>query len=69
MMAVDITKLPESELLEDREASITDISICEIALIIGLTHIDESMTTQQRLDINKSVIEKIDAELNRRKTE
>lgn len=63
---LDIKKIPKNVLLVDRQASVSDIKICELALVHGVTHYSGGAVAG-RLEINKKIIEKIDAELERRR--
>ena len=65
-MAIDITKLSEEELSQDREASLDDIAICQMALAVGIYEYSGG-SVQQRLDVNRKIVQKIDTELERRK--
>lgn len=62
----DITTIPGDELLRDRQESERDIPICEDALSIGVTTHKDGSSVQERIDVNKRIIVKIDAELLRR---
>lgn len=61
-----ITKIPLNELINDRCASIMDAKLCQWAIVHGHTEYSDGKSTQRRLDINQDIIEKIDAELERR---
>ena len=63
---VDITKLPLQELLNDREASLADIQICERALALGIEAYGTGKSTEDRLIVNQGIVATIDAELQRR---
>jgi hypothetical protein len=69
-MISDITKIQLSELIEDREASVKDISECGLALRLGVTRYGgvnhDEKSVQDRIDGNIKIIEVIDAELKRR---
>ncbi len=66
---MDITKIPLSELINDRWASIMDVKLCKWAIVHGHTEYGNGKSMQRRLDINQNIIEKIDAELERRENE
>jgi hypothetical protein len=63
----EIAKIPYTELIRDRDESVADISVCETALSLGITTYGDGKSTQRRLEVNQGVVEKIDAELARRK--
>ena len=65
---MNIEKIPKQELLKDREESLADIEVCKKALLIGVTNYSGG-STQERLDINKQILEKIDVEILRRCSE
>lgn len=65
-MPEDITTLPISELLDDRQASLTDIKYCELALLHGVKTYGKDASVQHRLDVNRKVVKMIDDELTRR---
>jgi len=64
----DITTISMDELLKDKEESERDIPICETALAVGIATHKDGTSVQERIDVNKLIIIKIDAELNRRKS-
>ncbi len=66
---MDITKTPLNELINDRCASIMDVKLCECPIVHGHTEYGNEKSTQRRLDINQSIIKKIDVELEWRKME
>ena len=66
---MDITKIPIGELLEDRQACVRDIGVCEWALLVGVTEYSGTKSTKYRLENNKKIIDAIDTELSRRKVE
>ena len=67
---IDISTIMLSDLLEDRTASLEDIETCKYALERGVTryggqfHNDYSV--QDRMETNKAIVERIEAELKRR---
>ena len=65
----DITTIPYDELIKDRQESELDIPICEAALKIGVTTHKDGTSVQERIDVNKLIIVKIDLELERRRTQ
>lgn len=62
---MDITKISIEELNKDLAESRIDISVCENALSIGVTKYSAG-SVQERLDINKKIVAKIEVELKRR---
>jgi len=62
----DLSDIPTNELLADLAESIADIRICELALVQGVTHYSVDKSVNYRLKINKQIVTKIEAELNRR---
>ncbi len=66
---MDITKIPLNTLIADRYASIIDVKLCKWAIVHGHTEYGDGKSIQRRLDINQNIIEKIDAELERRENE
>lgn len=65
----DITKIPHTELMEDKHTSLADIDVCRAALGMGVTTYGNGKNTQRRLEVNQDIVKKIDAELARRKAE
>lgn len=63
---MDITQIPDDELKHDRAESVLDAKVCEIALIQGIETYSGGESVQHRLDVNRAIIKKIDAELARR---
>lgn len=61
----NITEIPQDELLKDLEETISDISTCEIALSLGVESYSGGKV-QERLEVNKRIKEKIEAEIKRR---
>lgn len=57
--------IPLVELLDDRRASTSDIRICQLALLYGVTQYSGG-AVEGRLKTNEKIIENIDAELGRR---
>ena len=62
---MDIKKIPIEELQKDRDESFADIKVCKLAIIIGVTTYSGGLV-EERLDINKKIVEKIDEELKTR---
>lgn len=62
---MEISKIPIQELLNDRLESINDIKVCELALLHGIEKCSGG-SVQERLDVNRQYIIKIDEELKRR---
>jgi len=56
------------ELIRDREESILDIRVCESAMKVGVYKYSGGWV-KDRLEVNRKIVEKIDAELKRRKAE
>jgi hypothetical protein len=63
MNMADITEIPLDELLADRDASVQDIRICNLALASGVTHHRDGFPVKERIDGNERIISKINAEL------
>lgn len=61
-----ISKIPTTELLDDRAVCGTDIRLCVIALRGGIEIYGDGDSVEERLEGNKTIIAKIDAELARR---
>lgn len=59
--------IPYDELIKDRQESELDIPICEAALEIGVKTHRDGTSVQERIDVNKLIIVKIDLELERRR--
>lgn len=57
---------PTAELVADREASLKDIRICQMALALGITTYGAGQRVQERLDANQRIVDAIEAELARR---
>lgn len=64
----EMAEIPIEELIKDREESLVDIQVCENALLVGI-HAYSGGSTRERLEVNKKIVAKIDAELERRKLE
>jgi hypothetical protein len=64
-MAVDITKIPLQELLDDKAASLLDIKACVLAFLHVIQEYNAS-SVQARLVINHGIVAVIDKELARR---
>lgn len=62
----DITTIPMEELLADRQASLDDIEICEIARKMGQQY-SRGIPLIDRIRDNEKIIRRIDIELRRRK--
>lgn len=63
MVAIEL--ISNAQLLKDKQESIIDISNCEQAILFNiLTYSGGSV--QERLDVNKKIVVKIDEELQRR---
>lgn len=67
-MTTDITKIPTHELLDDKDASLADIKVCELALLHQITTYSGGLV-RERLQINQCIVNAIDAELERRESE
>ena len=65
----DITKIPHTELMKDKHESLADINVCRAALGMGVATYGNGKSTQKRLDTNKRIVKKIDAERARRETD
>lgn len=55
----DSVKFTTEELLADREASVQDISVCRLALAVGVTEYSGGLV-QERIAVNERVIAVID---------
>ena len=62
---MDITTIPLAELEKDLQASRTDISVCEVALSMGVKQYSTGQVSE-RLKANKHFVKVISAELIRR---
>jgi len=62
---MDIKTILMKELLTDKEDCIVDIKVCQKALALGTTQYSGG-SIQNRLDVNKEIIIKIDKEIARR---
>lgn len=65
-MGQDITTIPIETLDRDLQESKNDISICEVALLHGITSYSGG-SVQERLDDNKRFVKVISEELERRR--
>lgn len=63
---MDITTIPTQELAMDLLESEKDISICRLALSLGITSYSGGKV-EERLDSNKRIVEVIRQELKRRR--
>lgn len=65
---MDIKLIPIEKLLRDKDASYEDIIVCYGALRLGITNYGTQMSgdVQERINVNKGIIQKIDKELKRR---
>lgn len=61
----DITTIDIEELQKDKEESLQDIIICENAIQLNIKEYSGG-SVQERLDVNKRIVEKINKELLRR---
>ena len=64
---LDIKLIPLDELIADRDDSIKDIDVCEMAIKIGIKEYSAG-SVQQRLDTNKQILIKINEEIKRRES-
>ena len=62
----EMTKIPTAELRADLAESIADIRVCETALSEDVTYYSVDKSVKYRLDINRQIVDKIKAELDRR---
>lgn len=67
-MEFDIKQIPTNELLDDKAASLSDIAVCNFALLQGITEYSGG-SVQKRLETNQRIVEVIDLELSRREAE
>ena len=63
---MDITTIPTSELEKDLQDSLEDIRTCENAMIVGIQTYSGG-SVKDRLLTNKNIVDKITAELNKRR--
>jgi len=63
---MDIKSIPIDQLQKDIQDSYSDISVCEVAISMGITHYSGGLV-QTRLDANQHFINVITKELERRK--
>ena len=57
--------LKVEKMVEDRQASLKDIEVCEQALRVGITRYSTG-DVRERLEVNQKIVGRIDAELLRR---
>ena len=62
---MDIKTIPMKDLLKDKAESIQDVQDCTTALKVGVTTYSGG-SVQERLDVNQSIVVKIDNEIKRR---
>ena len=60
-----ISEIPIEELIKDKEESLKDIDTCTIALSHGVTNYSGGLVND-RMEVNKGIVKKIDKELNLR---
>ena len=65
-MNVPITEIPTDEMIRDRDESEADIKICQTVLACGVTHHRDGLPVRDRINSNRQIIKRIDAELARR---
>ena len=65
---MDITQINTEALLRDKDECFLDITTCEAALKLGI-HQYSGGSTQERLDVNRKIVIKIQDEINRRRKE
>lgn len=65
-MAANIADIPLAQLVDDRDASLADVVICELALSVGITHHRDGLPVAYQLEVNRQIVETIDRELARR---
>lgn len=63
---MNIQQIPIDKLLQDRADCLSDISICNWALLLDVTEYSGG-SVQRRLEVNQEIVAKIEAELWRRK--
>ena len=61
-----IEEISMRRLMKDRKESLIDIHMCETALGFGVTTY-RGESVKERLEVNKKIVERIDAEIMRRK--
>jgi hypothetical protein len=62
---MDITEIPTSELKNDLTESLLDIKVCEVAQAHNITRY-KGGSVKRRLNVNRKIVEAIEAELARR---
>ena len=67
-MHTEIQDIPIEVLRIDRKESEADMSVCELGLLLGMED-DGVMPLGVRASMNKEIITKIDAEIQRREDE
>lgn len=65
---MDIRLIPDEELEEDLRESMVDMTMCELALLMDVTEYSGG-SVMERLVTNRRIIEKIEAEQERRRLE
>jgi len=63
---MDITEFPTDMLLQDKNTSVFDIELCEMALANNITEYGNAEQVAWRLSSNRKIVGVIDAELKRR---
>lgn len=63
---MDIATIPTTELRVDLHESIDDVIICEAAMRLGITNHRDGFPVADRLQTNRRIIARIEAELARR---
>jgi len=63
---MDITEFPTDMLLQDKNTSVFDIELCEMALANNITEYGASEQVAWHLRNNRKIVGVIDAELKRR---
>ncbi len=63
---VDITQIPQQELLDDKAGSVADIKVCELALLHDIKEYGKGESAPDRLTGNQQAIDTIDKEIGRR---
>lgn len=66
-MPQEITQISEVELRNALEETYADILRCEAAIRLGIEQDSEGDSVQERLEVNRAIKQKIEAELERRK--
>lgn len=62
---MNITKVPQQKLFDDKTASLADIKVCKLALLHGIKEYSGGLVMDRLVD-NQMIILMIDSELKKR---